>query len=199
MAASTSRLGYLALRYTYRTPSRKKAPPPIVPFRQFHTTRTYRQDDNAEPPPEKKPFDFLSSLDDDGRNHYNLLSPEEKIRMEEVARKLDAYMTSPQVESDLTGETSQAAYDISAGEDKFEMPSELDPKIKPGLMAMGELDPQAVGEDEEFMGDDISSLAHGELEQHREMREYARIAAWEMPLLTSVFLSIRSWVRTLRS
>lgn len=42
------------------------------------------------------------------------------------------------------------------------------------------------GEEDEFEEDDISSLGHGELEQHREMRDYARIAAWEMPLLSSM-------------
>lgn len=36
--------------------------------------------------------------------------------------------------------------------------------------------------------DDISSLGHGELEQHREMRHYARLAAWEMPLLSSKYI-----------
>lgn len=31
--------------------------------------------------------------------------------------------------------------------------------------------------------DDISSLGHAELEQHRELREMVRVAAWEMPRL----------------
>lgn len=53
-------------------------------------------------------------------------------------------------------------------------------------MNMGEAEPW---EDEYTMEDDdedINSLAHGELEQHREMRHYARIIAWEMPLLSSM-------------
>lgn len=41
-------------------------------------------------------------------------------------------------------------------------------------------------------GDDITPLAHAELDQHREMRQYARLAAWEMPLLSSIVLSIKS-------
>ena len=44
-----------------------------------------------------------------------------------------------------------------------------------------------MGEDEVFQGDDLSSMGHGELEQHREIREYARYAAWEMPLLTKLW------------
>lgn len=46
-------------------------------------------------------------------------------------------------------------------------------------------DPGA-GEDEVFQGDDLSSMGHGELEQHREIREYARYAAWELPLLSKL-------------
>ena len=59
-------------------------------------------------------------------------------------------------------------------------------RFRPGIMAMGEEDEQDEGDDETFEGDDISSHAHGELEQHREMRNYARIAAWEMPLLSKL-------------
>ncbi|KAK2879929.1 hypothetical protein FQN49_000741 [Arthroderma sp. PD_2] len=38
--------------------------------------------------------------------------------------------------------------------------------------------------DEEFYHDDITSMAHAELEEHRELREYARITAWDMPSLS---------------
>lgn len=40
------------------------------------------------------------------------------------------------------------------------------------------------GEDD-FEEDDITGMGHAKLEEHREMREYARIAVWEMPLLSS--------------
>lgn len=40
-------------------------------------------------------------------------------------------------------------------------------------------------EEKEWAFDDISSMAHDELEQHREARDYARTAAYEMPLLAS--------------
>jgi hypothetical protein len=39
---------------------------------------------------------------------------------------------------------------------------------------------------DEWQGDDITSDAHRHLEQHREAREYARLAAWELPLLSSM-------------
>jgi small subunit ribosomal protein S35 len=40
-----------------------------------------------------------------------------------------------------------------------------------------------MGPDEDYYGDDLTSLGHGELEKHRELREYARLIAWELPLL----------------
>ncbi len=191
MAASINRLGFLALRYTSRIPSRRKAQPLFVPLRSLHTTQIYRRDGDSEPPAEKKSFDFLTSLDKDGRTYYETLSPEEKAQFEEMAHKLDKHMTSPEVESELNGVVSQAAYESQTQFARIDIPT-LPERIKPGLMAMGEVDPQDTGEDEEFDGDDISSLAHGDLEQHREMREYARIAAWEMPLLSSMLRSFLS-------
>lgn len=58
-------------------------------------------------------------------------------------------------------------------------------KQKAGLLNMNEKD---FIEDPEFEEDDVTALAHGDLEQHREFREYARLMAWEMPLLTSTFI-----------
>lgn len=40
--------------------------------------------------------------------------------------------------------------------------------------------------DDTFNDDEITSMAHAEMELHREVREYARIAAWDMPLLSSM-------------
>ncbi|KAL2016385.1 hypothetical protein VTK56DRAFT_3807 [Thermocarpiscus australiensis] len=42
-----------------------------------------------------------------------------------------------------------------------------------------------VGEDD-FEEDDIMALGHAKLEEHREYREYARLAVWEMPLLSKL-------------
>ncbi|KAI1140461.1 mitochondrial ribosomal protein [Hypoxylon sp. FL0543] len=41
-------------------------------------------------------------------------------------------------------------------------------------------------DEDEFDEDDIMGMAHGKLEEFREYREYARIAAWEMPLLSKL-------------
>ena len=98
---------------------------------------------------------------------------------------IDDAMNEPEVVQELTGVASKAANEALDGMPHVNVQI---PKIKIGLMAMGEDEPQDTGEDDLYSGDDITSLAHGELEQHREMREYARIAAWEMPLLSSTSL-----------
>lgn len=61
---------------------------------------------------------------------------------------------------------------------------EAEEKKAPGLMSLGDEGEEYFGPDESFEGDDITALGHGYLEQHREIREYYRLAAWELPLLT---------------
>lgn len=47
-------------------------------------------------------------------------------------------------------------------------------------------DPEPFTEEHaEFDGDDITSVAHGKLDEVRDMRQYARLIVWEMPLLSS--------------
>lgn len=47
-------------------------------------------------------------------------------------------------------------------------------------------DPETFTEEhDEFDEDDITEMAHGKLEEVREMRHYQRLAVWELPLLSS--------------
>lgn len=166
----------------------------MVTFRNLQTTTILREDSPSQDTPEDAPKKFVfdvSSLGPKDRNTYDHLSPEEKLEYEENTRKLDEHMNSPRVQSELTAEASTAAFEVSQEIDPEDFKT---PYIKTGFMAMGEEDEQGTGEDEDFEGDDISSTAHGELEQHREMREYARIAAWEMPLLSSEYIRTRACV-----
>jgi hypothetical protein len=61
-------------------------------------------------------------------------------------------------------------------------------KGKVGFWGEGQ---EELGPDEDYYADDITSHGHGQLEEHRELREYARLIAWELPLLngTSTFTS----------
>ncbi|EOD43133.1 putative mitochondrial ribosomal small subunit component protein [Neofusicoccum parvum UCRNP2] len=77
----------------------------------------------------------------------------------------------------------QALHQILQGVDPSELSGYVERRDRParaGFWMEGEPD---MGEDEEWHGDDITSTGHAELEQQREIREYMRIAAWEMPLL----------------
>ncbi|KAL2202893.1 hypothetical protein CC79DRAFT_1184660 [Sarocladium strictum] len=47
-------------------------------------------------------------------------------------------------------------------------------------------DPYTHTDEEPFDEDDITSMAHGKLEEVKEMRHYARLAVWEMPLLAKL-------------
>lgn len=69
-------------------------------------------------------------------------------------------------------------------DEDFEIPEK--DKGRMGFWAEGE---PSMGKDEDYYGDDLTSLGHGELEQHRELREYARLIAWELPLLNGMSLS----------
>jgi small subunit ribosomal protein S35 len=64
------------------------------------------------------------------------------------------------------------------------------PPLKPsevGLFAEDDPDTFAQVEDADDDWDEsmITSIAESELQLHREIREYTRMAAWDMPLLTS--------------
>ena len=191
MAATTTRLSCLALRCTSRKPAPRNFRTPSNHVRHLHRTPLYRRKANPEEEeegrssqrPERQEFKFdIKELNDDERSAYNALSANEQKEWREEAKQVHDYMTSPEVESELMKATSRAAYETSEAMPNVEINI---PRVKPGLMAMGEVEDQDIGPDEEFEGDDITSLGHGELEQHREMRHYARIAAWEMPLLSS--------------
>ncbi|MCJ1371176.1 37S ribosomal protein S24, mitochondrial [Loxospora ochrophaea] len=182
--------------------------------RPFHHTSIYREkrtnppedEDEDGRPPSSLPKDdtnipFPDTLHPEDRIIYDSLSPTERSEFEREARTIDAEMNSPESTAMVDREIASAADKAEAEFDRLERSSgghsssSIDgedsdsgdfQRYPQGLMALGEDDPIDTGEDEDFQGDDISSLAHGELEQHRELRSYARIAAWEMPLLSKL-------------
>ena len=207
MAIPFKRLCFTALRSAYRSPPHSPIHKPILVNRTFHTTCTYRarNDDKLDeiegdeeerieeselesfqtgPPISFNSQEFASSLHPEDRATYDALSPVEKKEFEREAREFHETMNSPEVEAELDAEVNKIAAEFAA-EDKS-IPVPKPERIKVGLLAMGEDDEADIGEDPDFQGDDISSIAHKELEQHREMREYARIIGWEMPLLSSI-------------
>lgn len=192
-----NRLGGLVFRHTSRISSRCKACQSAAALRQFHLSSLHhaRKDSESEIPSkstkhQRAPFKFsIEGLAPEERSTYKSLSPEEQAKWRDEAKQMHDYYTSPEMDSMIQGLASQAASEVQREIPHFEFAL---PTVKPGYFNYGEEEYFDTGEDEEFQGDDINSLGHGELEQHREMRQYARIAAWEMPLLSSTSPSPRS-------
>ena len=194
MPTTINRLGGLVFRHTSRIPSRCKACQSAAALRQFHlSVHRARKDSESEissksSKRQRAPFKFsIGALAPEERSTYQSLSPEEQAKWRDEAKQVHDYYTSPEMDSMVQGLASQAASEAQRELPHFEFSL---PTVKPGYFNYGEEEYFDTGEDEEFQGDDINSLGHGELEQHREMREYARIAAWEMPLLSSMFPSL---------
>ena len=185
MSSTLNRIGTTIIRSTYRARPRRQVCPSIPPICAFHTSFIKRSE-ASEKEQTAAPLPFPACLEAEDLAEYQSLSPPEQKEYEDTYQKLKEHLSSPRVESEIQAEISNAVYELHQEVPPPVIHSE---RIKPGLMAMGEAEEQDSGEDDDYQGDDISSLAQGELEQHREIREYARIAAWEMPLLTSNPLS----------
>ena len=191
MANPLLRLSVLSLRQAQHIRLQRQYSPLKSPLRTFQSSCLQRQDDDDRDGILKVPKEFkfdYDALEPEAKADYDSLSPEDKIAFQNDARTTWEHFNSPDVQSELNAHVSQLAYELSQENPR---PRPTPERIQPGFFAMGEDDEQGTGEDGDFNGDDISSLAHGELEQHREIREYARIAAWEMPLLSSTLMSIK--------
>jgi small subunit ribosomal protein S35 len=194
MASTLNKLGISALRGAYRIRPRLPCRPLVSQPCPFHTSSTRR---NTGAPPPTKPSTIIDSqdvpdeLDED--LVYNTQRAPRNAEEEAMLRRAEEQLT-PEEKALLDQWKAKGEANAATAADRFlaEMgddPPEAHEHFRPGLMAMGEVDEVDVGEDETFKGDDMTSLGHAELDQHREMREYARIAAWEMPLLSSTPLS----------
>lgn len=92
----------------------------------------------------------------------------------------------PEVPPDMDEEISREVDEIEREMPIVERPEKLTgPAI--GFWASDEDDEfgKEPDDDDSFRGDDITTPAHAELDHHRDMREYQRRVAWDMPLLRS--------------
>lgn len=178
-----------AAKSAYRTAARQLRGPCLYGprlSRPFSSSRSVLAEDKA-PSGSESYFNraFYSKLDRDDRSVYDTLSPAERQQMEQVDGALrDEFAKDSrahrELEDSIAAELESLDLEFPAG------PAERAPRNN-GFFQMGEK--EDIGPDEDdFKGDDISSTGHGELEQTREIREYARLAGWEMPLLASEFV-----------
>lgn len=153
------------------------------------------QDDPVIPPPPKElkaedyppmPEYSVDLLTKEQRSMYDMMSPEERAAFDEENTRMVAEFNNPQKRAAAFEEIEQTILQIEKEEDlRFE---DIRPR-RPGFWAEDEPD-ELVNTledgDEEINDDEITSLAHAEMELHREMREYARITAWDMPMLSKL-------------
>lgn len=133
------------------------------------------------PVPEYSP-DLLSKSD---RSMYDLLSPEERAEFDAENRRAVADFNDLEKRAAVFAELEKSVNQIDKEHDiRFE---DVRDKSR-GFWAEDESDELALVEDgdEEINDDEITSTAHAQMELQRELREYARITAWDMPMLSKL-------------
>lgn len=147
------------------------------------SSRGQKQDDVFVLPPYSHDL-----LEPEERSMYDLMSPEDREIFDQNSQAIANDFANPETRAPILSEINQSVYEMDR---EIPMPfNDTKPKMM-GFWGEDEEDEFALVEDDddEFKNDDMSSIAHAELEQHREIREYARIAAWDMPMLSSKIAS----------
>lgn len=162
--------------------------PSLIQAAPFHHTRpafAEKEKDSKENAPLFEIPDFSPDvLTAEERAEYEQMTPEQRSAF-------DAEMANAVTVMRESDETTGAVR--AMGRDLFQLRKESDvptsiPRLRPsGFWAEDEEDEwaQAKDGDDHFNDDDITSMAHTDLDQHRDLRHYARVIAWEMPLLSS--------------
>lgn len=111
-----------------------------------------------------------------------------KKEVKQFNAKEEETVSSPEEIARVTAEMgAEVSKSIAAYErDKPHVQKEKKKLPKPSFWDYGEeKETSRIATSDDYQGDDLNELGHAELEQHRELRQYARIAVWEMPLLSS--------------
>ncbi|KAG5929519.1 hypothetical protein E4U53_002436 [Claviceps sorghi] len=132
--------------------------------------------DAAAEPPERLELTMLNKAFVEGA------TPERLRQLDELA-KMNGHITIDEYVETTLRETSGWASEDRALEEEL-VKDDVGEKPNKSSFWFDEEDPETNTEEhDEFDEDDITSMAHGKLEEVREMRHYARLAVWEMPLL----------------
>ncbi|KAL2857916.1 mitochondrial ribosomal subunit protein-domain-containing protein [Aspergillus pseudoustus] len=158
------------------------------------TTPTFLPDDPPIPRPPREPLPeelppapeySPSQLTKEERSLYDLLSPEDRAKFDVDNAMMIAEYNDPAKRAKMFAEIDKEVQQMER-----EFPMRFDEprgKVR-GFWAEDEDDEFGLVEDfdDVVQDDEITTPAHAELELHREMREYARITAWDMPFLSKL-------------
>ncbi|KAJ5769996.1 uncharacterized protein N7511_002047 [Penicillium nucicola] len=169
--------------------------PSISPIRHFSVSpfRRAQEDPVPPPPPKDLTLDELppvpeyspSTMPKELQSMYDLMSPEERTEFDAENARMAAEFNDPAKRSAAFALIEKELQQLEKRDDmRFE---DIHPR-RAGFWAEDDPDEFAQVEDgdEEVNDDEITSMAYTELELHREMREYARITAWDMPMLSKL-------------
>lgn len=167
----------LARRGPIATPSRSFSATPST-FRARAPTPKMSEVDDMPDMPEYSP-DLLSQEE---RSMYDMLSPEERVLFDTENQRIVAEFNDPVKRATALAELNKDVAEVERGGLRFE---DIRDK-RPGFWAEEEDDEFGLVEDadDEFREDEMTSMAHAEVELHRDIREWTRIAAWDMPFLS---------------
>lgn len=205
MSGAARCISRLAIRHSGRVTAKRKARcqdwrMPVNQIQSFSSVRCWlgAENNSSDRPvsgnngiedfdPEKTQL-TINNLDAAARADYDSQPPEEQEVTRETLRILSDRTRVRRLEAEIDEEIARevAAIDREAPI-SFTEKKKLN-KNNVGFWADDEDDEfgQVPDGDDEFLGDDMTTPAHGQLDLHRDMREYQRRIAWDMPLLRSL-------------
>ncbi|KAL6252429.1 37S ribosomal protein S24, mitochondrial [Rhinocladiella similis] len=184
--------------------------PNATPLRALSTTCALRAEDSRRPQPTSSQLDDSSDTLDDSedpekldpseyltprspitladlgpeeRADYDMLSKADQEEFLALQNHYEAMFESAEAESALDSAVDDVDRQVEKETELLDFP---DMVTKPSNSGFWTDEEDEFGQyDEEPAWDDsaITSVAHSELEVHREIREYTRVIAWDMPLL----------------
>ncbi|RAH72195.1 mitochondrial 37S ribosomal protein mS35 [Aspergillus aculeatinus CBS 121060] len=125
------------------------------------------------------------NLTPEQRSLYDMMSPEDRAAFDKANTSMIAEFNDPEKRKARMAQIDQRI----AAMDKHVQPWRFtEAAYTHGFWSEEEPDEFGLVQDmdDEFNDDDMTTMAYAELEEHREIREYARIAAWDMPSLSKL-------------
>jgi small subunit ribosomal protein S35 len=174
-----------------------------IPWQRRISTTVPRRNEypkDERPARDEEPVESLKGVEldeetldeSDDQSVRQFIASLSKVRMEAMIDEMNAIPEDVNEDNDNLDEDSPYKNEMELSGEEEDVMTTLapEPRIDKDFWDSGE--DEHLG-DEDYFGDDISALGHGELEQHRELREYARLAVWELPLLSSKY-----WISSTR-
>ncbi len=207
MSGAARRLTRLALQFSRQKTAKRKPQCrdwriPVNQLRPFSSAPIWLEEEKNSagqtPTPDtqkqevypKTHYLTIEDLEDDARAEFDRASPEEQQEWREGLRALSEVDDTASFTDELDAMEEDITRDVEEidRETPFAFPEHRPNKNNAGFWADEEHDElgQVFDDDDDFQADDMTTTAHAQLDLHRDMREYQRRIAWDMPLLSSM-------------